>query len=381
MCDTIKEALYFDSVKMVTVRNFKLGLFHRTIQLAVIVYIAVFAIWYKQGYQEASEISGVIYTKMKGVASDNPQHQGITIDANDLIIPASENGAIFLATRSLSTIQSQGNCTDDSAHNDCVNGTQCKAGASTSNGWVIPGECNTKLHKCNISAWCPVENEEQGDFTTYFGVENFTLFIRSEIVYDKWKIQVSNAAERKEGVNQFSVYEMLTKAGIEGDDLTDVFYNGTIINIQLDWSCNLDEGVESCKPVFTFARIDTARNASSHGFNFRRTLYFNNNITDSTPVRNVYTTRVLTKFYGIRFVLQVKGLGRKFDIFAVAITVGSGIAFLAVATLATDVILQYCHPNKDKFKKAKHNHIRFDDEESALINEDTVSSEIGLHSK
>lgn len=45
----LREAIYFETVKLVTVRNLKLGIIHKSLQLLVIVYVAVFAIWYKAG--------------------------------------------------------------------------------------------------------------------------------------------------------------------------------------------------------------------------------------------------------------------------------------------------------------------------------------------
>lgn len=38
----VLEAIYFDTVKMVTVRHIKLSLLHRAIQLGILAYIAVY---------------------------------------------------------------------------------------------------------------------------------------------------------------------------------------------------------------------------------------------------------------------------------------------------------------------------------------------------
>jgi len=366
MLDRIKEGLYFDSVKLVTIRNLKLAVLHRFMQFCVLAYIVVFAIWYKQGYQATSDIKGVIYTKVKGVSYADDDH-GTTYDAGDLVIPGSENGAVFIATRALRTIQHQGECPDDSdlTKNNCTVPKDCVNGSSTTYGWVVPDACNLATRKCNVSAWCPVEVEDPKQFTAFANIEEWTLFIRSEVTYPSFKNtpRFSNAEEVQEGVNLFRVSYML-----KGQDMDDVFLNGAIISVSLDWSCNFDN--EQCHPKITFDRVDTNTSAS-RGFNFRSVIYTDENKTDTT---NTFKSRVLTKYYGIRFVLGITGLGRKFDVFTTAITFGSGIAFFAGATLATDWLLQYLHPRREKFNAAKHKQFTLEDEESGYLrqNDDDI---------
>jgi hypothetical protein len=45
----LREAIYFETVKLVTVRNIKLGVIHKLLQFLVVVYVCVFAIWWKGG--------------------------------------------------------------------------------------------------------------------------------------------------------------------------------------------------------------------------------------------------------------------------------------------------------------------------------------------
>lgn len=287
------------------------------------------------------------------------------------MIPGAENGAVFIATRSLNTIQKQGICPDDSdpLANNCTTDEDCKEGDRTFWGWVQPNQCNLATKKCNVSAWCPIEREQSDRFTVYGSIEDWTIFFRSEVVYDKFDIKAGNADELKDNVNVFSVKNML-----QGHNISDIILNGGIVNVQLDWSCNLDVG--NCQPEFSFELVDAsdfANHSTSRGFNFRRVLYFNNNITMDTNPENIFRTRVLTKFYGIRFVLGIKGLGRKFDIFTLVITFGSGIAFFGGATLATDMLLQYLHPRRVKFNKAKHKPLNFEEEESGLLDQTQTS--------
>lgn len=100
---------------------------------------------WKQGYQASSPVSGVIYTKVKGVAhtKGNPEE---TYDAGDLVVPSTEKGAIFIATRSLQTIQQKGKCPDnsDQKKNVCSKPADCVAGKETSFGYIINGACDNQ---------------------------------------------------------------------------------------------------------------------------------------------------------------------------------------------------------------------------------------------
>lgn len=89
------------------------------------------------GYQGHSDIDGVIFTKVKGVARSNEPGAPI-YDASDLVIPAAENKAVFITTRTLSTIQSRGQCPDNSdvKHNRCNNDGDCRA-KETANGYLF----------------------------------------------------------------------------------------------------------------------------------------------------------------------------------------------------------------------------------------------------
>jgi len=318
-------------------------LINRIIQLLVLVYIGVYAIWLNRGYQKTTTIEGVLYTKVKGLSHDQ---NGYIYDSGDLVIPPIENNALFVATRALNTFQTEnGECPDPEAN--CTQNSDCKNGSQTNNGFVIP-ICDPVLHKCHVAGWCPVENESL-PFTEFSSIETWTIFMRSSVTYSAFNISTNNANKAQIGYNIFSIADMT-----KGNNFSDIHKTGAIMNIKIDWSCDLDLGIGLCTPQYYYIRTDTGGSASV-GFNFRRTIYVTGNSTNSSAP--LFSQRMYTKFYGIRFVFQIQGTGRKFDVVTTVITVGSGVAFFGIASIATDFILQYLHPKKKVFGDAKRQQI------------------------
>lgn len=60
----LKEAMYYETIKLVTVKNWKLGLINRIIQLLVLVYIGVYAIWFNRVRTDAAEKQTRIQAKL-----------------------------------------------------------------------------------------------------------------------------------------------------------------------------------------------------------------------------------------------------------------------------------------------------------------------------
>jgi len=331
--------LYFDTIKLVTITNWKFGLLHRSIQVLVLVYIAVYAIWLNQGYQKSSPVDGVLFTKVKGIAFDAA---GGVYDSGDLIVPPTESGALFVTTRMLNTVQIENTfCTDPDNANTCATDSDCDFGAVTSNGAVQP-LCNSTVSRCVIKGWCPVEVDQPQYFTNFIGLENWTVYMRTHVSYTAFvNAYANNADMTKLLYNIFPLSNIL-----QSENWTDIMFNGAIINVKIDWSCNLDNGLGNCKPTFAFTRIGTG--TSSAGFNYRRVIYVPN-----TGASDIFPQRIYSKFYGVRFIFEITGIGKKFDFASTIVTIGSGAAFFSLATIIVDIIILYLHPQKERFDLAK----------------------------
>jgi len=334
------------------------GFFYRFIQFLLVAYVVVYAIWWKSGYQGVSPVDGVIFTKVKGIAH-SPNGDKV-YDASDLVVPALENNAVFITTRTLVTKQHRDTCPDNSTIgvNNCTSNADCR-GNQTTNGYLT-GECDNSTKYCVIRGWCPVENPN-ASHTEYDGIGSWTLYMRSSVTYTTFNETSNNGNKAEEDYNIFNVSYML-----DGQNITEVFNAGAIVRIFLDWSCDLNFG--NCAPVFSFKRIDNEAGAVNIGYNFRSVVYESNTTSDTE-------TRILTKYYGIRFLLRVSGQGAKFDFFTLVVTVGSAIAIFGGVNLAMDFLLLYLHPQKRHFSKAKKAKLIFEAEQKPLFQDHFVSSD------
>merc|ERR1712228_1013696 len=90
-----------------------------------------------------------------------------------------------------------------------------------------------------------------------------------------------------------------------------------------------DHGENECIPTFEMDRIDDTPNTVSIGYNFRT--------VDYNPTQEF---RVLKKLYGIRVIFIVEGRAGRFDWVALSVTLGSGLAYLSIASIVSDIILE-----------------------------------------
>ncbi|GIY32563.1 p2X purinoceptor 4 [Caerostris darwini] len=166
--------------KIVLIKNIKVGILNRFVQLAIICYIIGYAIIYNKGYQDFSPIESSVTTKVKGVVYTNfsknefndmipdPEIYRRIWDTADYIVPPSENNAFFVVTNIVITSnQRQGRCAEDPTvpGAKCISDIDCQQGSPlvTGNG-VLTGKCilsdvNSTLKVCEIYGWCPVERD------------------------------------------------------------------------------------------------------------------------------------------------------------------------------------------------------------------------------
>ena len=107
---------------------------------------------------------------------------------------------------------------------------------------------------------------------------------------------------------------------------------GGVIRVKLDWDCNLDRRISLCKPVYSFARLDTPsyEEKFSLGFNFRFAYHWKEQETYS---------RSLKKAYGLRLIVSVSGKAGKFDFITLTLNTGSLVGIFGLATFFCDIIL------------------------------------------
>ena len=164
---------------------------------------------------------------------------------------------------------------------------------------------------------------------------------------------VSGTGAPTEGLNLFTVNEMLTAADDSISDYRDIAADGAILLVSSNWNCNFDDDVTACNPEFQFERVDNVEDTISYGFNFRTVSY------DATKEH-----RLLEKLYGLRVFFIVDGEGKKFNFAAMTVTFGAGLAYLGIAKVVTDLILDHFMERED-VNKLKYLEIADDEEHNA----------------
>jgi hypothetical protein len=86
MCTKGCQALFwYKTVKVVEIRNWKLGLLHFSIQALVVIYVVLYVLFIQKGYNGSSPIQGYTYTKLKGSSPQlQPDGSYVVWDATDI---------------------------------------------------------------------------------------------------------------------------------------------------------------------------------------------------------------------------------------------------------------------------------------------------------
>lgn len=339
--------LSYKSVQFIRIENTGLALVYYSVVLAVLVYVIGFTIIKDKGYQEYDNLVGSTMLKAKGFAQTS---DGTIYDAIDLVQPAKTDGLMFIGTNMWKTHgQTRGSCegseddglclceledgTTGTTETCCINGDLTDYGRKT-------GGCGGVY--CEVEAWCPVEAEPEHTNNLMHEVYNWTVLVRTNVQFPNFGVSSSNVDDDLElGQNLFQIGPLCEDAGL---NWTHTIEKGGIILLQLDYDCDVNGKDPQCAPVVSTIGLTTESSISS-GFNYR--------YADVTTVSGV-ETRDLTKIYGVNIVVALYGKAGRFSVVALSVTLGAGLAFLSIATLICDTIMEYLLPHKDKYTDAKY---------------------------
>jgi P2X purinoceptor 4 len=301
------------------------------------LYVVLFTIVVDKGYQIYDPVTGTVVPKVKGTASS--LRTNLIYDNNDLIIPPTEENALFVTTNLVATNQSRGECQgDDKAQELCSKGCT-SAPRYTFNGYKT-GACYCPTCTfCRIKAWCPLEDDAPRFYNVMQGTEDWSVFVKVNAEFPEFNVKRQNAAHGLvKGKNQFTLSELVSLAG---SDWNQVKYEGAILLMRIAYDCDLNKGKEHCEPELHFDRLDPGNGTFSGGFNVR------------TVVMHEDGSRQVTKRFGIRVLFSVSGQAGRFSIVVLTTTMGAGLALLGVSTLICDFLLSYVLPNKHKYNAEK----------------------------
>ncbi|OPL33349.1 p2x 4 purinoceptor, partial [Mytilus galloprovincialis] len=139
---------------------------------------------------------------------------------------------------------------------------------------------------------------------------------------------------------------------LTGSNYEEMAISGGVIEIQIQWNCNLDLSESDCVPKYIFRRLDSSDYKISKGYNFRYAKYYKENDKEY---------RTLFKAFGIKFILSVTGEAGKFNLEPFLINVGSGLAILGMATVICDIVVLYFLKARNLYKDKKYLQVVGDD--------------------
>ncbi|XP_062943003.1 P2X purinoceptor 2 isoform X1 [Cynocephalus volans] len=344
----------YETPKVVVVRNRRLGVLYRAVQLLILLYFVWYVFIVQKSYQdsETGPESSVI-TKVKGITTS--EHK--VWDVEEYVKPP-EGGSVFsVITRiEVTPFQTQGTCPESArvhkatchSDDDCAAGELDMLGNGPRTGRCVP-YYDGSFKTCEISGWCPVE--DGAAVSQFLGkmAPNFTILIKNSIHYPKFHFSKGNIANRKDQYLKHCTFDEVSdlycpifKLGFiveqARENFTELAHKGGVIGVIINWDCDLDLSSAECNPKYSFRRLDPKHVPASSGYNFRFAKYYNLNST---------TTRTLIKAYGIRIDVIVHGQAGKFSLIPTIINLATALTSIGVGSFLCDwILLTFMNKNK-----------------------------------
>lgn len=323
------QACAYLTFKVVRIRDRNLGMLYWFIVTLVLLYIIIFALGMEGRHQYQEPGVGTVITRFKGKGFSNKK----AFDAADLRFPEVEPYGAFILTKMLMMNQKLDMCID--FENPCP----CRVGAECVNGF------------CKDQSWCPSlgegnqENPQGAAIDVMSGLENTIVEIHSGIAFpgigNFFWVTGNSPVDQGYPSNPFrniTLSDLLERAD-PPTKLEDVIDTGALIGVSFFWNCDVLE--DFCEPHAVVKRLDNGK-----GFIQKRAFH---KTVGGVDERDAFL------MYGIRILVDSSGLGRKINFVLIMIQVGSGLALLRTASMASDFMMLRLYPKvkTDAYYKCK----------------------------
>ncbi|XP_028276750.1 P2X purinoceptor 1 isoform X2 [Parambassis ranga] len=350
----------YETPRQVLVRNRRVGVVCRLIQLGVLAYIIGWVFIYEKGYQSTDTAISSVFTKMKGVGYTNTSGYERVWDVADYVFPSQGDSSFVVMTNYIITEgQMMGKCPELEGKHNCSSDSDCEVGAFKRQ---MTGVCVNSTKTCEVLAWCPVEDDHSiPDPPLLMSAENYTLFIKNSVTFPLFGVKRSNLVESIDGdyIGKClydpkkdplcPIFKLGDIIKLSGFNFKTIAKEGGAIGIVVEWTCNLDMDIKQCEPEYHFHALygnpgEKEDVKASVGYNFRYAKHY---------MEDKIQKRTLLKVFGIRFDIIVQSLARKFDIIPTLTAIGSGVGIFGVATVVCDLVLLYLLPKREFYKNMK----------------------------
>ncbi|XP_076845909.1 P2X purinoceptor 2 [Brachyhypopomus gauderio] len=338
----------YETPKIMVVKNRRLGVIYRAVQLLVITYFIWYVFISQKAYQDTeTRPESSIYTEMRGVGV-----LGNTVQDTTEYVTPPEGGDVIstILRRDVTYDQRQGmcaehysvpnaNCTTDA---DCVEGELDFDGHGQRTGRCVP-YYNHTFNTCEIRSWCPIEEFAAVREPALVEATNFTVFIKNAIHFPKFKVLRVNI---KPGLrkpkkllkchynSETNPYCPVFRLGYIAEQAKEKFSElcrtGAVIGVFINWKCDFDVDPSACVPSYSFRRLDLRKNLPSSGYHFRFAKYY---YKDGEEYRS------LIKAYGIRLDIIVHGHAGKFSLIPTIINTVTAMTSVGICSIICDWIM------------------------------------------
>mmetsp|Transcript_6212 Transcript_6212/g.10328 ORF Transcript_6212/g.10328 Transcript_6212/m.10328 type:complete len:355 (+) Transcript_6212:172-1236(+) len=329
------EIFAYDSVKLVRVLDYRLGLVNRTMQFLITCYVVLYVFIIEKQYLDFEKTSGWILVR---AMNQQKSDLGVTWDMYDRITNPGEQGAIFIPTRILVT---KGQVDDanvfcESFLHPCTQPDDC----DIDNSLLQKKEC-VNGH-CMRRQWCPAENPAVPSVTEthYLQLSEVELWFKAYVHFHKFSLDVATTDEKTEVMypmkkaNTYPLHDLLRMANLETEELIE---NGAVIMANVVLTC--DFWSERCRSKVEVVNVDT-----KSGYNYvHARKYVENGVRKQDTIR----------MYGIRLTAFATGNGAMPSFSQIVLQVSSAIALLMLAQTTADIWLMHVVPERKHYTEQK----------------------------
>ncbi|XP_055513390.1 P2X purinoceptor 1 [Leucoraja erinacea] len=390
----------YKTPRLIALRDKRVGLIFRLIQLVVLAYVVGWVFIYEKGYQSTGSTISSVSVKVKGFGFTNLSSVGPKVldvvdytfpsqavnysitqsEERELLtylslplitclcfLPKGSSSFVIMTNYILTRKQSMKFCGQHRTSGECGADSDCPTGKFSRYGQgMMSGSCRNNsagVKTCEIFGWCPVEDDlHLPNPPLLMAAENFTIFIKNSVTFTAFGVSRRNLVEfiTKAYLRNCTYHKVhhplcpVFRLGHIAEEIKENFstlaYRGAMIGIVIDWDCDLDWPVTDCKPTYSFHQHyrSLTKDQVSVGFNFRYAKYY---VENGTEMRDLY------KVFGIRFDVMVHGKAGKFNIIPTMTTIGSGIGVFGVATIVCDLVLLHLLPKRNYYKQKKFKNV------------------------
>lgn len=306
----------YKTFKVVRIKDRHLGMLYWAIVTLVIFYIIIFALGINGKHQYQEPGIGTVITRYKGKGFAD----GKAYDEADLRFPEVEPYGAFITTKMI-TLKSQkvSNCID--FDNPCP----CREEAECVDGF------------CKDQAWCPslgdgnaAEPPGEASVVTMKGLEHTVLELMTGIAFPGIGNYFFVTGKSVGAVNPFKNITLgrLLAQATPPVKLEEVLETGALISVSFFWNC--DVLYPTCEPSVVIKRLDNGK-----GFSQKRSHRYS---AGGSQVRDAIF------LFGLRILVDSSGIGRRVSFVLIVIQIGSGLALLRTASMASDFLMLKLYP-------------------------------------